>query len=377
MCLSSAPILSIKGDSSSASEVKYHYVSDTERWFYEKEAYEYPYYTWAPQYYWNGTAYNLLYFPYYTTAYSYRNVKVYEYYLTVKSSISGAVVTGSGWYRQGSSAAISASTEVEGGSDVRYMFSGWSGDYSGGASSATVTMDKAKTFTANYRARYRLTARSSPADVLGAIEENWYDEGAEKTLPAAPEVVKADPGKRYVFDSWYVDGARTVGNPISLPIDKPHLAEARYKTQYYLNVESLYGYPQGAGWYDGDARATFEVSTPVEADFGRKWVFEQWRGDAATATSQGTIIMDGPKTVTAVWKLDSTVLYTVYGLIISAVVAAVVVLALVAVRYSGAQPVQFCQRCGYRLAKDFNLCPICGSPKPGAGQQTAPQGRQS
>ena len=348
-----------------AADTKYTNVSDTERWFNEKVKYEYPSYSWMPyRNYYNATHYNITYYQQYYTAYSYRNVKVYEYYLMVKTDLSGAAVTGEGWYREGTSASISASKMIDDGRETKYQFTHWSGDFSGNSPDGTVTVDRAKTIIANHKAIHHLQASSSPLDALGFIEDNWYDEGTNKILQSVPEIVKVDQSKRYVFDSWYVDGGKTAGNPLSIDIDKPYLAEAKYKVQYYLDVRSLYGYPTGAGWYDEDSIAAFEVTTPIKAGFGKKWVFEQWSGDVMTVSPQGTEIMDGGKTVTAKWLLDSTVLYVTYGAIISAAIAIVAVGILITRSSNGLQIVrtkQNCSGCGYQLAGNFKFCPDCGS----------------
>lgn len=353
-------------DAGIASSTKYTNVSDTERWYYEKVQYEAPYVgRWEYRDYYNATHYNISYLPYYYTGYSYRNVKVYEYYLKVNTDLTGATITGEGWYREGTSASISASKELDDGSETKYLFSYWSGDSSGNSPSGSVTMDRPKTTIANYRAIHHLLARSSPANVLGFMEDNWYDEGTSKILQSAPEIVKADQGKRYVFDSWYVDGGKVAGNPLSISVDKPYVAEAKYGTQYYLDVKSLYGNPIGAGWYGEDSTAKFEVTTPVKAGFGKEWVFERWSGSVVTASPQGTTVMDGSKAITAAWKLDSTILYVTYGAIISAAIAVVAILGLLLTRPGTGTHVfksrQACPRCEYAPVGSLNFCPNCGT----------------
>jgi hypothetical protein len=354
----------------------YTYDSDTERWYYIKESYERPYLTWMlyRQYY-NATHYNLVQYPYYTTGYSYRRVKVYEYYLKVETDLPEASVTGEGWYKDGSSASISADRMVEAGGETKHHFSYWSGDFSGSSTSGTITIDRSKTVIANYKASHRLQVKSSPMDVLGFIEDSWYEEGETRVVQSAPEIINADQGERYVFVSWYVDRLKVAGNPISVEIDEPHIVEARYGTQYYLDVRSLYGASAGSGWYDAGAIASFEVTTPVEAGLGRKWVFQQWSGDAITASPQGTVAMDGAKTVTATWRLNSTMLYIIYGLILAGVIAAVAIPIILITRPGigtrDAQPNKECQSCGYRLTRKFQYCPICGSKKTMRQRNTA------
>ncbi len=332
--LAITPSLNIKAEEG----IKYHYISDVERWYYERQSYEYyphggitfPLHPYSAYFHPYGTdpfyPYydDFLYYPYsysysVARAIGYRNVKVFEYYLTLSSPLGEAMLSGDGWYREGSSVMVTASATVDSGQGVRHVFSEWSGDLSSSSPTHSVTMDKPKTVIANYKTRYWITMKSTPLESLGFIEEGWYSEGSLKPTPTAAEVVKDKLGKRYVFNGWYVDGIRIVGNPISVTIDKPITVEVRYETQHYLTVESLYGDPIGAGWYDEDIVASFSVSSPLPAGYGRKWVFDSWRGDIETAQPQGSIIMDAPKRVTATWMLDSTMLYATYGVIIVAI----------------------------------------------------------
>jgi uncharacterized repeat protein (TIGR02543 family) len=73
-----------------------------------------------------------------------------QYRLSVDSHYGNA--TGSGWYDSGSNAAISTGTSY--GTIIKHTFTGWSGDYTGAEATATITMDKSKTVTANWHSDY-------------------------------------------------------------------------------------------------------------------------------------------------------------------------------------------------------------------------------
>jgi hypothetical protein len=75
---------------------------------------------------------------------------------------------------------------------------------------------------------------------------------------------------------------------------------AKYTTQYQLIVNSQYGNPQGSGYYDSGSAAQFSVTTPV--GFPIQQLFVQWQGDYNGTSPQGTLKMNKPHTVTAVWS---------------------------------------------------------------------------
>jgi len=73
-----------------------------------------------------------------------------QYKLTVESPYGSP--KGSGWYDSGSKATFSIDTND--GKIIQHIFTGWSGDYTGGEATAVVTMDKPKTVKANWQTNY-------------------------------------------------------------------------------------------------------------------------------------------------------------------------------------------------------------------------------
>jgi hypothetical protein len=93
-------------------------------------------------------------------------------------------------------------------------------------------------------------------------------------------------------------------------MSSPHAVVAHYKTQYMLTVISEYGIAEGTGWYDAGTSAPFSVTTQVDVSYGVKQVFDRWTGDTQSTSAAAAITMDSPHTVRAIWRMDSTVLYT-------------------------------------------------------------------
>jgi hypothetical protein len=88
---------------------------------------------------------------------------------------------------------------------------------------------------------------------------------------------------------------------------------------FLLTIVSDYGNPKGGGYYKSGDTATFSVDSQV--GIGIQQVFVEWKGDYAGKDPKGSVKMDGPKTVTAVWTTNYFQLYLIIGAI--AVIAVV------------------------------------------------------
>jgi hypothetical protein len=77
-----------------------------------------------------------------------------------------------------------------------------------------------------------------------------------------------------------------------------------YKTQYYLEVASLYGSPSGSDWYDDGttAQARLAANMTVGPE-GVRYVFVRWEQDASgQGTVSDPILMNRPSKAVAQWK---------------------------------------------------------------------------
>lgn len=94
-----------------------------------------------------------------------------------------------------------------------------------------------------------------------------------------------------------------------------------YVKQYFLKVESVFGSCLGEGWQNAGENANFSVSpqslsmSGLQGSLGFKYVFDRWSGDSSTASTQGTILMDGPKRVTAIWREDYSLPIIVFSVL--------------------------------------------------------------
>jgi len=77
-----------------------------------------------------------------------------------------------------------------------------------------------------------------------------------------------------------------------------------YSTEHYLEVTSVYGETKGSGWYPKGSSASFSVEAIVPTGPGTRYVFTRWTDDYKGNSPRGTIVMDGPKNVTAVHRVQ-------------------------------------------------------------------------
>ena len=122
--------------------------------------------------------------------------------------------------------------------------------------------------------------------------------GGTYSVGVAP-VLSFTSGTRYVFDGWNTGSTQ---DPLSVFVQDNTNLDAIYETQYYLNVASSYGTVSGSDWYKADNSASFSVDSQVDQGNQTKRLFLVWRGDTTTSTSSGSILMDSPKNITAIWK---------------------------------------------------------------------------
>lgn len=138
---------------------------------------------------------------------------------------------------------------------------------------------------------------------------------------SVPYIVNIVPNKiRAIFWRW-TDGQRSYNRTVDVASNTAMDLFALYKTQYYLSVRSaLTGTnTTGSGWYDAGSEAPFAINQGP--NFLLLQSFDHWNWDARPGTATmntvtaGSIIMNGPTKITAIWKFDYTYLAVIVGLI--------------------------------------------------------------
>ena len=202
------------------------------------------------------------------------------------------------WWREGSSHAVAVGSPQAGTTGTRYAFASWS---DGGVRNRTVSAAAPTDLVASFATQYHLTATSPHGTPMcGDSSDCWYDAGRTATLQV--ELTVTDPiGTRYVFLRWTGD-ATGLSPVIPVLMDGPKSAAAEWTTEHFLRVVSPFGNATGEGWYPEGGTASFAVVATESAFGGKRYRFLRWEGDANTTARAGTVVMDGPRSVTAIWE---------------------------------------------------------------------------
>jgi hypothetical protein len=135
-----------------------------------------------------------------------------------------------------------------------------------------------------------------------APHTTYWEKGASHEI-SAPSPQNAWSNKRYAFQSWSDQGTQTH----SVSVTAPTTFTANYKTQFYLNVQSSHGNPQGTGWYNSGATAQFSVESSVIENGNSQYTFTSWTGSGTGSYSgaqrESSVVMNNPITQTANWSV--------------------------------------------------------------------------
>jgi hypothetical protein len=152
----------------------------------------------------------------------------------------------------------------------------------------------------------------------------------------------------------------------------PKTITADWRNEYLLTIESAYGEPEGAGWYDEGSTAT--ISVPESAGVIVRQFFTGWSGDYSGDTASASVIMDEPKTVTADWRTDYIQLYMViigivvilgvFGFWFIKIRRRTVRISLEEITQPPPSPMQ-CASCGAEIEPGDAFCIKCGEPVKG------------
>jgi hypothetical protein len=138
-----------------------------------------------------------------------------------------------------------------------------------------------------------------------------YTVTVPKNITIIPQKIRA------VFVNW-TDGHyfshqnAKASNDVTRIVDLQHDVELvpLYKTQYYFDVKTEGGKNKmnknnGTGWYDSGDDAQFTANT--FNSFVSFYSFDHWNGTISkgdNTQSSNVITMNGPKEITAIWRLD-------------------------------------------------------------------------
>jgi hypothetical protein len=316
-----------------------------------------------------------------------------QYRLQISSDPAAIFSPSSNWYDEGSLASFSA-VDMTNGTDARYVFSGWAGDYNDTGVQGSLRMDGPRSAIAKYKAQYLLTVVFTPSQVAetpGMPNSTWYEAGESVKLGPVPQYVDVSSTARLALISWNVDGATQPGASMDVAMDGPHRVELLYRTQYYLEVKSDLGTTTGTGWYFTGEKADYGV-TYSGSEFPAKYTLADWRITSSSVTktvgpNETELIMDHPYSAEAEWKADYTPMWSLTLVIVSVVIVIVAVVVIAVKRPESLRnlgssfrsgfrrrkvaapskglpiPTSWvaCQKCGARVSVSAEYCQSCGA----------------
>lgn len=172
---------------------------------------------------------------------------------------------------------------------------------------------------------FTLMIKTDPAlvrDIYGGlvIGEGRYENGTVVEIIVSKVVYSDQNRTRFVLQKLLINGRNQSCSrlPIRIPVNIHTSVIAIYKLQYKLSVCSQYGNVSGEGWYDAFSIAKVSIK-PTKIGFLVKRVFKGWVGDIDYWTDRSEpyrnstiyILMNNPKSVTAIWETDLSQLYIV------------------------------------------------------------------
>jgi hypothetical protein len=211
---------------------------------------------------------------------------------------------------------------VAAGNATRYVFTTWDdGD------TATTKVISKGYYVANYNKEYLLSIDSVYGTLTGG---GWYVDGTTAIFSVTPFIYL--PDTKHIFTSWSGDftGTSPTG---SFTMDAPKTVTANWRSEYLLTLNSEYGTPTGAGWYNEGE--TVNISVTPEQGFLVRQIFDGWTGDIATTASSTDFAMDSPKVITARWHTDYMQLFI---LIVVILVVAGIVITIIIIRRKSTGP---------------------------------------
>jgi hypothetical protein len=236
---------------------------------------------------------------------------------------SASPVSTDGFYDNGTAVSVSAASPVVIDATSRYRFTHWTGDGSGSTNPVSVTMNAAKSVTANYVTQFKLTLLTAPPGVGGAgnpsasptSPDGFYDDGTSVSISAANPVV-IDATSRYRFTHWTGEGSGTT-NPVSITMNGAKTVTANYVKQFLLSLAVTYGVPGGLGNISGGTNASFyddgtilslKATTTVAGGADNQWGFDSWTGDVASPPNRNnpmSVTMNQARSITANYSMPT------------------------------------------------------------------------
>ncbi len=185
-----------------------------------------------------------------------------------------------------------------------WVFTGWAGDVSGHTDTIPVTMDSSKHAIAQFasagttvRIYTTPSARGFEVDGVGYTSNDFSWVAGNIHTAVVVNATQTVGHTRYVFERWE-DGSTSTQRVITVGAFETNIV-AEFKTQYALNwtiwPNAGFGHvtPASGTWFDAGSTANATAVADTAAPF------QYWSGDASGALPATSVLMNGPKAITA------------------------------------------------------------------------------
>ncbi|MBO3762803.1 MAG: hypothetical protein FGF47_01195 [Candidatus Brockarchaeota archaeon] len=123
----------------------------------------------------------------------------------------------------------------------------------------------------------------------------WYPEGS-KVYPSIESKVVDNGNTRWIFVGW--------STQVPIVVNSQLKVSALWTRQVYVDVVSEYSTSEGSGWYNENSLVKLTMDkTSITLRNGTKLIFTGWLVNSSFVTQKDEIVVDGPTTVKALWKV--------------------------------------------------------------------------
>ena len=232
-----------------------------------------------------------------------------QYLLSIDSN--GGSTTPSGWYPPNMRVNVSVTDpSVVEPNAVRLSFNGWTGSMTSTSSFLEVNMTQPVFVKANWTVQYYVAIVTPVGSPVGS---GWYDAGQIDTVGVKSPIIQSTTGERILLTGWNstIPGDNSTSQ---ITVHAPVILLAKWKTQYELNLQSAYGNPQGAGWYNAGTNVPVNIQALLNYPNSTRRVFIGWTGDYNGQSTSVTVQMNSPEGITANWATQYLVTFKFVGL---------------------------------------------------------------
>lgn len=182
------------------------------------------------------------------------------------------------------------------GENTRHFFVKWSDEVI--ESNREIIVEKDTILHAIYKTQYFLKVFSPYSEVIGS---GWYDKFERVYVELNSTIVYLNGKTRKIFTHWSGDASGSEIKSSIILMNGPKIVFANWKTQYYLNISSIYYDPKLSGWYDEGEILKISIPSIINYNNGTRRKFVEWNGSIYSKSCNISIEINSSKEIFAKW----------------------------------------------------------------------------